>query len=102
MITCPECGLEQPESHKFCDRCGRDSLRPPLPRAYSMTRPTPLAPGTVVRGYEIVELLAQDSIENRYRAIRKAEGKEEKVTLARAHRPDTRGVARKARRGSET
>jgi serine/threonine protein phosphatase PrpC len=34
-----------------------------------------------VRGYEIVELLAQDSIENRYRAVHQADGREDKVTL---------------------
>ena len=41
----------------------------------------PLAPGATVKGYEIVELVAQDSVENRYRAIRKVDGKEENVSL---------------------
>jgi serine/threonine protein phosphatase PrpC len=87
MITCPECGLEQPDSNKFCDRCGRGLSAAPTPVRVLSTRPTPLAPGTVVRGYEILELLAQDSIENRYRAVRKADGKEEKVTLRERSAP---------------
>ncbi|HVN29282.1 MAG TPA: Stp1/IreP family PP2C-type Ser/Thr phosphatase [Candidatus Binataceae bacterium] len=81
MITCPDCGFEALDGAKFCDRCGRGldaAAAAPRPLA---TRPDPLAPGAVVRGYEIVELLGQDSIENRYRAVLKAEGKEEKVTL---------------------
>ena len=81
MIKCPECGLEAPDDAKFCDRCGQGLTATAAPVRVVDTRPTPLAPGTVVRGYEIVELLAQDSIENRYRAVFKSEGKEEKVTL---------------------
>ncbi len=81
MITCPECGLQAPDGAKFCDRCGQGLTVSAAPARVLSTRPTPLAPGTVVRGYEIVDLLSQDSVENRYRATRKAEGKEEKVTL---------------------
>jgi serine/threonine protein phosphatase PrpC len=81
MITCPECGLQSPDGSKFCDHCGRGLSVTAAPARALSTRPTPLAPGTVVRGYEIVELVTQDSVENRYRAIRKSEGKEERVTL---------------------
>jgi len=81
MITCPECGLQSPDGSKFCDHCGRGLTATAAPPRLLSTRPTPLAPGTIVRGYEIVELTSQDSVENRYRAIRKADGKEEKVTL---------------------
>ena len=84
MITCPECGLQAPDDAKFCDRCGQGLTATAAPARLLSTRPTPLAPGIVVRGYEIVELLSQDSVENRYRAIRKSDGpdkKEEKVTL---------------------
>src|SRR5271169_4629148 len=81
MIKCPECGLEAPDDAKFCDRCGQGLTATAATVRAVDTRPTPLAPGTVVRGYEIVELLAQDSIENRYRAVLKTEGKEDKVTL---------------------
>jgi serine/threonine protein phosphatase PrpC len=48
----------------------------------------PLSPGTTIKGYEIVELLAQDSVENRYRAIRKSDGKEEKVSLRERVAPE--------------
>src|ERR1700683_1288686 len=81
MITCPNGGLNQPEGAKFCERCGQGlTATAAAPRPLS-TRPSPLAAGAIVRGYEILELLSQDSIENRYRAVRKSEGKEEKVTL---------------------
>jgi serine/threonine protein phosphatase PrpC len=81
MITCPECGLQQPEGAKFCERCGQGlTATAAAPRPLS-TRPTPLTSGAIVRGYEILELLSQDSIENRYRAVHKSDGKEEKVTL---------------------
>jgi serine/threonine protein phosphatase PrpC len=81
MITCPECGLEAPDGARFCDRCGQGLTATAAPARTLSTRPTPLAPGTVIRGYEIIELMAQDSVENRYRAIRRSHGKEEKVSL---------------------
>ena len=81
MITCPECGLQSPDGSKFCDHCGRGLSATAAPPQQLATRPIPLASGTIVKGYEVVELVAQDSIENRYRAIRKSESKEEKVTL---------------------
>jgi serine/threonine protein phosphatase PrpC len=86
MITCPECGLQAPDGARFCDRCGRGLTATAAPARVLSTRPTPRAAGTVIRGYEIVELVAQDSVENRYRAVRKADGptpdrKEEKVSL---------------------
>ncbi len=86
MITCPECGLQAPDDAKFCERCGQGLTATAAPARVLSSRPTPLAPGTVVRGYEIIELVAQDSVENRYRAVRKADGpasdkKEEKVSL---------------------
>jgi PPM family protein phosphatase len=86
MITCPECGIQAPDGAKFCDHCGRGLMISAAPARALSTRPTPLAAGTVIRGYEIVELLAQDSIENRYRAMRladdkSADSKREGVTL---------------------
>ena len=81
MITCPECGLQSPDGARFCDRCGQGLTATAAPARVLSTRPTPLAPGAVVRGYEIVELTTQDSVENRYRAIRKSDAKEDKVTL---------------------
>jgi serine/threonine protein phosphatase PrpC len=81
MITCPECGLQSPDGAKFCDHCGRGLSATAAPARILATRPTPLAPGVIIKGYEVVELLTQDSIENRYRALRKSAGVEEKVTL---------------------
>jgi protein phosphatase len=81
MITCPECGLQAPDGAKFCDRCGRALTAPVAAQPGPSTRPSALPIGTVLKGeYEIVELVAQDSIENRYRAIRKS-GNKEKVGL---------------------
>lgn len=68
MITCPECGQTAPDDAKFCDRCGQGLSRS-VSAATSPTRPTPLAPGATLKGgIEIVELIGQTSIENRYRA----------------------------------
>src|SRR5579863_1753841 len=68
MITCPECGQAAPDDAKFCDRCGQGLLRS-VSAPSSPTRPTPLAKGAMLKGgIEIVELIGQTSIENRYRA----------------------------------
>src|SRR5579863_5292957 len=67
MITCPECGQVAADDAKFCDRCGQGLSR--SVSTSSSTRPTPLAPGATLKGgIEIVEVIGQTSIENRYRA----------------------------------
>lgn len=84
MITCPECGLETSDGARFCDRCGQGLTgSTPAAASASSRRPQPLGPGTTLKGgYEIVELVGQDSIENRYRAIRKTDdGKPAEVIL---------------------
>jgi serine/threonine protein phosphatase PrpC len=81
MITCPECGLQAPDDAKFCDRCGQGFARAASHPAPA-TRPTPLIAGKILKGgYEIVELTAQTSNENRYRARRTREGKVESYAL---------------------
>lgn len=82
MITCPECGLESADDAKFCDRCGQGLAGTPTESA-PPRRPQPLAAGTILKDrYEIVELIGQDSVENRYRAILKTgNDKSEKVRL---------------------
>jgi PPM family protein phosphatase len=68
MITCPECGQANPDDAKFCDRCGQGLSRT-VSAPSSPTRPTALTPGVTLKGgIEIVELIGQTSIENRYRA----------------------------------
>ena len=78
MITCPECGFAAIDEAKFCDRCGQGLIRaaappPPLP---------PLGPGTTLKGgFQIVELFGASSTENRYRATRSLDGKNESFQL---------------------
>ncbi len=88
MITCPECGLESANDARFCDRCGQGLAGAPTQSVPSL-RPQPLAAGTILKDqYEIVELIGQDSVENRYRAIlRTGNGKSEKVRLRERLRP---------------
>ena len=70
MITCPECGAQNDDGAKFCERCGQGiagaAARPSAPAAMP-----PLAPGTELKGFRIVELIGKTSHENRYRAERK-------------------------------
>ncbi|HKV56464.1 MAG TPA: Stp1/IreP family PP2C-type Ser/Thr phosphatase [Candidatus Binataceae bacterium] len=69
MITCPECGQQADDGAKFCDRCGQ-GLSPSAAHTPAASI-APLAPGTELQGYRIVELLSQSSRENRYRAGRR-------------------------------
>jgi serine/threonine protein phosphatase PrpC len=81
MITCPECGAQNDDGAKFCERCGQGiagaAARPSAPAAIP-----PLAPGTELKGFRIVELIGKTSHENRYRAERKTtEGVVERFQL---------------------
>src|SRR5579862_2979510 len=71
MITCPECGAQNDDGAKFCERCGQgiagSAARPSAPAAIP-----PLAPGTELKGFRIVELIGKTSHEIRYRAERKS------------------------------
>jgi protein phosphatase len=73
MMTCPECGQQANDDATFCDRCGQglsNSVeRLPAPAL------TPLAVGAKLKGgFTILELVGQNSDENRYRAERTREG----------------------------
>jgi serine/threonine protein phosphatase PrpC len=89
MVTCPQCGMQNANEAKFCDRCGQGlalASERPAPPALS-----PLAAGTELKGgWRIVELIGQTAYENRYRAERpSAGGKTERVQLReRALEPD--------------
>lgn len=75
MIICPECGLEAPDSAKFCDRCGQGLTASATPATPSFSRPPALEPGAVLRDeFRIVEIAGQDSVENRYLASRTDNG----------------------------
>ncbi len=101
MITCPECGLESADDAKFCDRCGQGLAGAPTESAHPL-RPQPLAAGTILKDqYEIVELIGQDSVENRYRALLKTgNGKDENVILRERLAPQ-RGAARQTAEARE-
>src|SRR6267142_1647768 len=81
MIICPECGQSAPDDAKFCDRCGQGLSRS-ASASSSPTRPTPLAAGAALKGgIEIVELVSQTSIENRYRAKQLQKGNSATATI---------------------
>ena len=81
MIICPECGQSAPDDAKFCDRCGQGLSRSAA-AVSSPIRPTPLKAGATLKGgIEIVELVSQTSIENRYRAKQAQKGNSATATI---------------------
>jgi protein phosphatase len=87
MITCSECGFAAHEVAKFCDRCGQALVRTAAPPPLL----PPLKVGTVLKGgFEIVELLAGGSEENRYRGTRRLDGKNESFQLRERMGPAAR------------
>src|ERR1700674_5683731 len=84
MITCPQCGFAANDGTNFCDRCGQGlsqaAAAPPSIR--------PLKPGAILNGgLHIIELLGTSSVENRYRATRSLEGKDESLQLRERRGP---------------
>lgn len=72
MITCPQCGAQNGDETKFCDRCGQGLVGASARTATAVALP-PLAVGTVLKSdMRIVEVIGQTAQENRYRAERPA------------------------------
>ena len=66
MITCPDCGQKSPDEARFCEQCGRGLHDAPPPAAAL----PPLAVGSQLQGrFKLVEVISQNSQENRYRAV---------------------------------
>jgi serine/threonine protein phosphatase PrpC len=95
MITCPQCGAQNGDGTKFCDRCGQ-GLAGASARIAIAALP-PLAVGTVLKGgLRIAEVIGQTAHENRYRAERPApDGKVERFQLREqlGPRPEVSGEA---------
>lgn len=73
MLTCPQCGQAAPDGTRFCEQCGQGLLAP-VSKAVAPAL-DPLAVGSVLKGgFEIIELLSQNSLENRYRVGREQAG----------------------------
>jgi serine/threonine protein phosphatase PrpC len=72
MITCPQCGAQNGDETKFCDRCGQGLVGASARTLVAVALP-PLAVGAVLKsGMRIVEVIGQTANENRYRAERPA------------------------------
>jgi hypothetical protein len=82
MISCPECGAQNNDDAKFCDRCGQGLAGASARPAPAAALP-PLTVGTELKGgFRIVELIGKTSHENRYRAERKTpDGRVERFQL---------------------
>jgi serine/threonine protein phosphatase PrpC len=66
MITCPDCGQKSPDETRFCEQCGR-ALHD-APRAVAAL--PALAVGSQLQGrFKLIEVISQNSEENRYRAV---------------------------------
>jgi serine/threonine protein phosphatase PrpC len=94
MITCPQCGAQNGDETKFCDRCGQGLAGASAQTAIAAALP-PLAVGTVLRnGLRIVEVIGQTAHENRYRAEwPAADGKVERFQLREQSGPRPEGSA---------
>ncbi|HUY17983.1 MAG TPA: Stp1/IreP family PP2C-type Ser/Thr phosphatase [Candidatus Binataceae bacterium] len=73
MLTCPQCGQAAAEGTRFCERCGQGLIAStPQSDAPALV---PLKLGATLKGgFEIIELLSQTSLENRYRIVREQAG----------------------------
>jgi serine/threonine protein phosphatase PrpC len=94
MITCPQCGAQNGDETKFCDRCGQ-GLAGASARSTAAAALPPLAVGTVLKsGLRIVEVIGQTAHENRYRAERPgADGKVERFQIREQSGPRPEGSA---------
>jgi serine/threonine protein phosphatase PrpC len=94
MITCPQCGAQNGDETKFCDRCGQ-GLAGASARSTAAAALPPLAVGTVLKsGLRIVEVIGQTAHENRYRAERPgANGKVERFQIREQSGPRPEGSA---------
>ncbi len=82
MIICPECGAQNGDEAKFCERCGQ-GLGGPSARPAGPAVLPPLAANTELNGgFRILEMVGQTAHENRYRAERRgADGGVERFQL---------------------
>jgi serine/threonine protein phosphatase PrpC len=94
MITCPQCGAQNGDETKFCDRCGQ-GLAGASARSTAAAALPPLAVGTVLKsGLRVVEVIGQTVHENRYRAERPgADGKVERFQIREQSGPRPEGSA---------
>jgi len=94
MITCPQCGAQNGDETKFCDRCGQ-GLAGAAARPAAIAALPPLAVGTALKnGMRVIEVTGQTAHENRYRAERAAaDGKVECFQLREQLGPPPQKIA---------
>ena len=82
MITCPQCGAQNGDETRFCDRCGQGLAGASVLTVAAAALPL-VAIGTVLKnGMRVIEVTGQTAQENRYRAERvAADGKIERFQV---------------------
>lgn len=86
MVSCPQCGMQNADEAKFCDRCGQGLARAAAPP----TAFAPLPAGAELKGgWRILEVIGQTACENRYRAERAQGDGAERAQLRERALPPT-------------
>jgi len=108
MITCLKCRSENPDTARFCERCGTQFGSPGKPPRDSVTRtleapPEKLGRGTLIAGrYEVIEALGAGGMGEVYRVEDKKVGQDIALKFIRPEIAATDNVIERFRRELKT